>query len=220
MLIKEFFTPTCMPGLTLGYAVTLPSDYREDERLPMIVFLHGAGERGNDIDRVGATGFAQLFMRNPDYKGHRVITLLPQCPSDMIWNNFPAATKELIDTIAEKYHADPDHIAVTGLSMGGYGTWDIATAYPHAFSAIAPICGGGVTWRADRIAHLPIRAFHSEHETVVVSENSKMMVRAVNACGGHAELTLYDSADHNCWDEVYRGTDLIGWLITATPEKG
>ena len=126
---------------------------------------------------------------------------------------------ELIDTIAEKYNADPGHIALTGLSMGGYGTWDLATAFPDYFSAIAPICGGGITWRCGLIAHLPIRAFHSEHEQIVISENSKMMVAAVNACGGSATLTLYDSNDHNCWDETYRNTDIIPWLMTATWRK-
>jgi len=219
MLIKETYSPACMPTIRLGYALTLPSDYKEGEQLPMIVFLHGVGERGDDIDRVGATGFARLFMQDPDYGGHRVITLSPQCPESVIWTNITLATKELIDTIAARYGADRSHIALTGLSMGGYGTWDLATAFPDFFSCIAPICGGGITWRAGLIAHLPIRAFHSEHEQIVICENSRMMVDAVNACGGNATLTLYDSADHNCWDEVYQHTDVISWLTTAVPEK-
>lgn len=219
MKIEARFTPSCMPHLTIGYVLTLPSDYVPGEQLPMIVFLHGAGERGTDLNLLSVTGLSGLFLNDPDYRGYRVITLNPQCPQDIVWNNICFGVKELIDTIAEQYHADPSHIALTGLSMGGYGTWDLATAYPNAFSCIAPICGGGITWRCGRIAHLPIRVFHSEHEQVVVSENSKLMVAAVNACGGHAELTLYDSADHNCWDNAYRNTDLIPWLMTASPAK-
>ncbi len=216
MLIKDVYTPACMPLHPIGYALTLPSDYKDCEVLPMILFLHGSGERGNDIDRVGATGLAALFMNNPDYGGHRVITLSPQCPDGMIWNNIIFGVKELTDHIAKTYHADPAHISVTGLSMGGYGTWDIACAFPHAFSAIAPICGGGVTWLVGEIAHMPIRVFHSEFENDVIVENAKMMVDAVNnRFGGHAELTLYDSSDHNCWDRTYQGTDIISWLMTA-----
>ena len=217
MILTDTYTPVCMPKLTMNYALTLPSDYKEGEALPMIVFLHGAGERGNDIEEIKRTGFPQLFLNDPDYKGHRVITLCPQCPHDLIWNNIIYGAKELIDFIAKKYQ--PTRIALTGLSMGGYGTWDMSCAFPNDFQAIAPICGGGVTWRAGLIAHLPIRTFHSIGDPIVCVENSKLMVKAVNACGGTAELTLYESDEHNCWDEVYQNTDLIDWLLTAVPEN-
>lgn len=214
MIVKKSFVPACMPGISLNYLVTLPDDRLPSERLPMIVFLHGAGERGADLDPVASTGLAKLFVKNQSHASHRVITLCPQCPSGLIWNNFVFGLKELVDSVADEYAVDRTRISITGLSMGGYGTWDMITAFPRFFSAAAPICGGGITWRAGLIAHLPIRAFHSERDPIVISANSKLMVDAVNACGGNAELTLYNSADHNCWDRVYQTTDLISWLIS------
>ncbi len=216
MLIKEYFTSST--DITLGYALTLPTDYKEGEHLPMIVFLHGVGERGNDIDLVEVNGIPKLFMPDNDYRGYRVITLSPQCPVEYGWNKLTAELMELIEGIAEKYGADRTHIALTGISMGGFGTWEMAMTYPHYFSCICPICGGGSTWRAGKIAHLPTRVFHSEFEKVVPVQHSIDMVNAVNACGGKAELVLYDSEDHNCWDRTYTDTDIIPWLMTASPE--
>lgn len=197
---------------TLQYIVTTPTGFAPEERLPLIVFLHGAGERGSDLDVIRVHGIPKLFTADPDYHGLRVITLSPQCPADDVWNTHVHALHALIEQTIAQYHADPDRVTITGMSMGGFGTWEMACRYPELFAAAAPVCGGGMVWRAGALRHMPIRAFHGDCDSVVLPEYSLEMVRAVNAAGGHAELTLYPGVGHNSWENVYDRGDVIEWL--------
>ncbi len=198
---------------SLPYLLTRPDDSTPDETLPMIVFLHGAGERGDDENRLQTLGIARYFGKDASHMGVRAITLSPQCPENEIWSNFPSAIMELILYIADKEGADMERISITGLSMGGFGTWSVLARYPQFFSAAAPICGGGISWYIG--TKTPIRAFHGDADSVVPLAYSQIMVDAVNARGGNASLTIYHGCDHGSWGPAYEHTDLIPWLVAA-----
>ena len=203
-------------GKKFNYIITTPDDYdREKETLPLIVFLHGAGDRGDDLNLVKNIGIPMLFQQNQPV---RAITFSPQCDSDKVWNTQIYPVKELIDEIVEEYHIDKNRITITGMSMGGYGTWEMALTFPHFFAAIAPICGGGMAWRAELLRHLPIRAFHGDIDDVVDVRNSIEMVDAVNRAGGHAELILYHNIAHWSWVNAYEDSDLVAWLYRHSKE--
>lgn len=193
------------------YWLSLPDGFDRSERLPLIVFLHGAGEVGPDTQKVRIHGVPKIIEREP-WSNMRVITLSPQCQEGRIWNTQIYSLKQLIDDVAREYNADPDRISITGLSMGGYGTWMAAQTFPDFFSAAAPICGGGIIWLAYVLKNTTIRAFHGGQDSTVPVHNSIEMVDAVNAAGGHAELVIFHELSHNSWERAYEHTDLIEWL--------
>ena len=196
--------------------ITFPKDFDvEKESLPMIVFLHGAGERGNDINEVKRHGIPKLFDNDCEHRGHRVITLSPQCPFDDIWNHVVYYLKDFIDSVANEYNVNKNAITLTGISMGGFGTWEMAMTYPDYFAAIAPICGGGMAWRVGALVNLPIRVYHGDMDDAVPLEYSRLMVDKLKACGSKVEFTIFPGVNHNSWDPAYETTDLIDWLATA-----
>ena len=204
----------CKNGsFNLGYYIYNPQEYAE-EKLPLIVFLHGAGERGNgtsELEKVKVNGLPKYLSEGKEYPA---IILVPQCPEGIVWNNLIFALKELIDTIIEEYNIDTERISITGISMGGFGTWEMGITYPELFSAMAPICGGGLSWRCGRIKDIPIWAFHGDADNVVPLKNSVEMVDSVNNVGGKAKLTIFHNVGHNSWDEAYTTSNVIEWLIS------
>lgn len=212
-ITKTFQASAAFPSLT--YVVTTPDDWDpQTEQLPLLVFLHGAGERGETTDNLlSFYGVPRLFRENSTHRGLRVITLSPLCPPEYIWNNLTIAVRDLIETVAEEYHADRQRITITGCSMGGFGTWELVCAYPTLFAAAAPICSGGLTWRAPLLKELPLRVFHGGVDSVVPLVYSQLMTDAVNAAGGHAELTVFPGVDHDSWVPTYRDTDVLEWLV-------
>lgn len=206
----------CTFGSLTGY-VTLPSDYKEGEKLPMIVFLHGIGERGEStpetVDKVCVHGIPKYFVKDPDYKGLRVITASPQCPDKYVWNHILPMLKMWIDEVAEKYGADENRISITGLSMGGFGTWDMIGTYPEYFCCAAPVCGGGGVWLAgDKFKGKTIRVYHSIDDTAVPYNYSVIMTEKATKNGAIVDFTTYTDKGHGCWDTAYGETDLIEWL--------
>lgn len=197
--------------LELDYLLYLPKDYgKVDKQWPLMVFLHGAGERGTDLDLVKMHGPAKLADQGKDLG---FIIISPQCPKNVWWSNYIEKIMALIDETAEKYDVDQSRVYLTGLSMGGYGTWAIAATYPERFAAIAPICGGGHWFIAENLKDVPIWAFHgAKDETVALSE-SQEMVDAVNEKGGNAKLTIYPDANHNSWTETYDNPKLYEWFL-------
>lgn len=194
--------------------ITVPTGFQAaTESLPLIVMLHGAGERGKP-EKVRQMGVCRLFSEDPDYRGLRVITLSPVCPVGICWHHIPFDVMELIQRTADAYHADPSRISLTGLSMGGYGTWEMGTVFPDYFSALGPICGGGIPALAKGIGHTPVWAFHGEEDTVVPLRCSEEMVEAVNRAGGTARLTVYPGVGHKAWIPAYEQSDLISWLVS------
>lgn len=200
--------------LKLPYWITTPTGFDPSrEKLPLILFLHGAGERGDDGAKVGIHGIPKYFGADADYLGQRVITLSPQCPEGEVWIHLTRVVKALLDDVVAQYNVDTDAISVTGISMGGFGTWDLLCTYPDTFAAAAPICGGGMSWNI--YTKTPVRAFHGDADGAVPLSCSLDMVDALKAHGGHAELTIYHGCGHNSWDPAYETTDLIAWLANA-----
>ncbi len=207
---------TMTTSVTLKALVTTPPDFDPaTESLPMIVFLHGAGERGEDLEKIKIHGIPKYFSADPAYRGLRVITVSPQCPSHLYWNLLARELHDFILHAAQTYHADPDRISITGLSMGGFGTWEMVLSYPDLFAAAAPICGGGISWRVPDQLKTPIRAFHGDTDEVVPAQLSIDMSETVNARGGCSSLVLFHHCDHNSWDPAYETTNVIEWLANS-----
>jgi len=203
----------------LSYLLFLPKEYaaRSNNRWPLILFLHGAGERGTDVWKVATHGPPKNVARNPDFP---FIIVSPQCPEGEAWSNHLLLA--LLDEITRKYAVDPSRIYLTGLSMGGYGTWNLGLTHPEKFAAIVPICGGGelITVilssrdKARELKTLGIWAFHGGKDPVVPLEESQRMVDALKKAGvREVKLTVYPEVTHDSWTETYNNPELYEWLL-------
>jgi predicted peptidase len=175
-----------LPRHALPYLLFLPAAYTgHAQRWPVLLFLHGAGERGYDLQRVKRHGVAHIVEEQPDFP---FVVVSPQCPPREAWA--PAPLLALLDAIAPHYDVDPERCSVTGLSMGGFGTWAVALAAPARFAAMAPICGGGDPARVSALRHLPVWAFHGARDPIVPLQRSVEMVEALRQCGGNVRFTV------------------------------
>lgn len=181
---------------TLNYLLWLPSEYKKDKKktYPLLIFLHGSGERGDTLDLVKKHGPPSFVESKPDFP---FITVSPQCPLDQWWN--VEDLQQMLEQILKIYRIDTRRIYLTGLSMGGFGTWSWASKYPDQFAAIAPICGGGDIQFADELKNTPVWAFHGEADSIVPVKRTIEMVEAVNANGGAARMTIYPGVGHDSW---------------------
>ncbi|MEZ5413150.1 MAG: prolyl oligopeptidase family serine peptidase [Opitutaceae bacterium] len=201
---------TVQVEFTYRYLLTLPDGFEPDSplRWPLLVFLHGKGERGEDLSLVRKHGVP----REIDH-GRQLpfVVLAPQCPDDEWWN-LPAI-EALITDVVRRYQIDPDRIYLTGLSMGGFGTWALAARHPERYAAIIPICGGGETKWAPKLRDLPVWAFHGALDQVVPLKRSQDMIDAITAAGGSPKLTVYPNAAHDSWTETYANDEIYTWLL-------
>ena len=188
----------------------VPQDLQAGEKLPLILFLHGAGERGEDLDILFNNGAPKCFKENPPV---RAILVAPQCPNGITWANQVERLKSFFDKIIATYPVDEDKVTLTGLSMGGFGTWEFATTYPEMLAGIAPICGGGQAWRCDALLHMPIRTFHSDDDPIVSINYTLDFVNRLKAMGANPDFTLLHGLGHDSWTYAYTQTDLFDWLI-------
>ena len=206
--------------VSLRYLLSLPVGYERarTRRWPLILFLHGAGERGNDLAKVKLHGIPRVVeqRRVPELADFPFIAVSPQCPTESWWTRETLALEALLDAIEEEFRVDPDRIYVTGLSMGGFGTFALAAAQPHRFAAIAPVCGGGSRIDARRIAHLPTWVFHGAKDETVPLGCSSEMVEAIARFGGTPRFTVYPDAKHDSWTETYDNPELYRWLLSHT----
>ncbi|GAB4470383.1 MAG: hypothetical protein OHK0029_43190 [Armatimonadaceae bacterium] len=193
-----------------AYLSYTPKDYEANpnQKYPLLLFLHGAGERGSDLSLVRTHGPMKLVGQGKDFP---FVIIAPQCPVGEWWS--PTQLGLLLDEIEQKYRIDKERIYVTGLSMGGFGTWALALEYPNRFAAIAPICGGGDPADAARLRSLPTWVFHGAKDTLVPLNLSEEMVAAMQKTGGEAKLTIYPDAGHDSWTETYNNPDLYTWLL-------
>ncbi len=194
--------------IEMNYLLYLPKDYKNQEKWPVLLFLHGSGERGDDLELVKIHGPPKLIAAGQEFP---FIVVSPQCPLDRGWE--PIELVALLDDIARRYKVDEDRIYVTGLSMGGYGTWELASYSPHKLAAIAPICGGGETHWTKRFPHLPIWAFHGAKDTPESLVRMQSMIDAHKKNGGDPKLTIYPEAGHNAWAETYDNLEFYEWLL-------
>ncbi len=195
--------------VSCDYLLHLPKEYSKvAKRWPLIMFLHGAGERGNNLELVKRHGLPKVIK---DYEEFPFIVVSPQCPKGQWWDE--QTLIGLLDELEAQYVVDTNRVYLTGLSMGGFGTWSLATKYPDRFAAIAPVCGGGYPYLAYRLAKVPIWAFHGAKDRRVPLYESKRMVEAVKHFGGQAKLTVYPRAGHDCWTETYDNPELYNWFL-------
>jgi predicted peptidase len=192
-----------------NYLLFLPNhDAAKGQILPTIVFLHGAGEKGSNLDDVKRHGIAKVVEEQPNFP---FITISPQCPRGQFWS--VKRLSMLLDEVLAAYPIDSDRIYLTGLSMGGYGTWRWSAAEPQRFAAIAPVCGGGEPQNAYNLKNLPVWAFHGARDDIVPLNQSQEMVAALKACGGNVKFTVYPEADHDSWTQTYNNPQLYEWFL-------
>ena len=211
MNVLNSFKITLDHEINYSYWLSLPEDYAvSDRKYPLILFLHGAGERGTDPEKVKVWGVPAMIERGEKIDA---IVVSPQCPDGMIWDTQVYALKALLDYIIQTYRVDTGKVCCTGLSMGGFGTWMMGITFPDFFYKLAPVCGGGIAWQAGQLKNIPIRAYHGAVDTVVNPDRSREMVDAVNRAGGHAELIVYEGVGHDSWRNAYDRDGLVDWLL-------
>lgn len=198
-------------GKQLAYCTYIPREYDASRKWPLIVFLHGRGERGSDGLLQTDVGIGHAIRENSDR--FPCVVVMPQCPGDSGWNERGDIIDEAIARSLAEFNIDKRRIYLTGLSMGGYGTWDYGAKHPELFAALIPICGGGKTTDAPALAKVPIRVFHGGADNIVKPAASRAMVEAVKKAGGNIEYTEYPGVNHNSWDKTYGDPEVIKWLL-------
>ena len=192
----------------LNYLLSLPDDYEKHDAWPLLVFLHGSGERGDDLELVKKHGPPKLIDAGQKFP---FIVVSPQCPKNQRWQ--ASVLDGLLDDLQSRLRIDSKRIYLTGLSMGGQGTWTWAAQSKERFAAIVPICGrGDRTWGA-RLADLPVWIFHGAKDTAVPIETSEQMVQALKKAGADPKFTVYPEAGHDSWTETYGNPELYKWLL-------
>ncbi len=197
-------------GLPIDYLLYLPTDYNTGAKWPMVVFLHGAGERGEDLEKLRRVGLPHI-VETGTRRHWGFVLLSPQCPKDSYWQ--PEQIVDLIEHVSSRLSIDRDRIYLTGYSMGGYGTWATACFDPDRFAAIAPISGGGDVEQAERLKAVPVWVFHGQKDNVVPIDEDRAMVEALRKCGGKVEFTVYPNAGHSVCETTYRDDRLFDWLL-------
>lgn len=207
-------------SITMKYLLYLPESYPTTKKSwPLMLYLHGAGERGADLEKVKLHGPPKLIAETN--RQFPFIIVSPQCPEGEYWSSDISVVRLniLLKDIIARYRVDKSRIYITGLSMGGFGTWRMAIEFPNRFAAIAPICGGGIPEKADRIKQLPIWVFHGAKDKVVPIQKSQEMVQALKKVGNKVRFTIYPKAEHDSWTETYNNPELYNWLLTHQLKK-
>ena len=219
-------------GTDLNYRILYPNNFDKNNKYPLFLFLHGAGERGDDNKKQLIHG-SKLFKDKIDQ--YPAIVVIPQCPSNDYWANVnreetpnglkfeffddrpynPSlkAVVSLIDSLLAEKFIDDKRFYISGLSMGGMGVWELLRKIPDKIAAAAPICGGGSPKAASKMINIPIWALHGIKDTTVPFRHSVAMVLAVQGKGGKAKITLYPNANHNSWDPTFDDPDYLKWFF-------
>jgi predicted peptidase len=234
-LEKHTFTKD---SASLPYRLLKPLGYDPGSKgsYPLVIFLHGMGERGSDNTKQLKHGI-DSFAREATRKKYRFFLVAPQCPGNRTWCSFgrrgtkesptlakeptePAAlVLELIDSLAREHRIDRSRIYLTGLSMGGYGTWDLIARKPGLFAAAVPVCGGGDPAQAKKLTRVPIWCFHGDKDTAVPVARSRDMIDAVKKAGGKPLYTEYKGVAHDSWTRTYKDDKVLAWLFKQKKEK-
>ena len=194
------------------YVLFVPHDYQGDKEVPLILFLHGSGETGTDGKKQATVGLAPAIKKME--KTFPAITIFPQS-HDRKWGAESKDAKRALAILEEtqkNYKVDSKRLYLTGLSMGGYGTWSLAVAHPDKWAAIVPVCGGGNPKDADKIKDLPCWNFHGDDDKAVPVAKSRDMIEALKKAGGKPKYTEYPGVGHNSWDKAYGTEELYTWL--------
>ncbi|MEM2088961.1 MAG: prolyl oligopeptidase family serine peptidase [Thermoproteota archaeon] len=211
------FEEEVVKKVSIKYLLYLPEDYSEkpDVKWPTILFLNGMGERGDNLELVKKHGIPKIV---EEKKGFPFIAISPQCPPFTIWTAMIDELHDLLIDALHRYNIDETRIYLTGLSMGGFGAWHLAAAYPDLFAAVVPICGGmildeGFQKRIKALKDTPIWIFHGAKDKLVPVENSKKLYRVLKKIGGNVKLTVYPKLGHDSWTITYDNPRLYSWLL-------
>ncbi|MEM7475578.1 MAG: prolyl oligopeptidase family serine peptidase [Planctomycetota bacterium] len=216
-------------GKVLNYRLLKPFEYDPTEQYPLVIFLHGAGERGGDNTAQLKHGMADFC--NPQRRSQmKCYVLAPQCPKDQKWADvdwrqdtvtLPESISpslklvfEVVDSMLQDAAIDKNRVYITGLSMGGYGTWDALYRRPDFFAAALPVCGGADPKTAATIKHIPVWCFHGDQDRAVKVEFSRDMIAALKEAGGEPKYTEYEGVGHNSWTQTYANPEVHDWLFS------
>ena len=199
----------------MDYLIYLPEVYETtSQEWPLVLFLHGAGERGSDIEFVKRNGPPRLIEEGQQFP---FILVSPQCPERTIWDNKLLIT--LLDEIESKYNVDKSRVYLTGLSMGGHATWSLAIQNPERFAAIIPVCARGYSQDVFVLKDVPVWVFHGEKDDIVPISDGQKMVDALEHAGGSVKFTIYPEANHDSWTETYNNPEIYEWLLNHSLEE-
>ncbi len=216
-------------GIKVLYRFAQPEQIEPEKTYPLILFLHGAAERGSDNNAQIKHGVMPI-LENAAKLDQPVFLIAPQCPKDEWWSPYGEgllrlaeadgenllmdAVLELVEKTGEKSPIDRSRIYLTGISMGGFGSWDVLTRASERFAAAIPICGGGDPEKAGKFKSIPIRIYHGADDDTVPPEASQMMADALEKAGGKPELILYPGVAHDAWTQTYADLEVIEWLLS------
>ena len=200
----------------MPYLLSYPEGFQEDKKYPLVIFLHGAGTRGESIEKLQKNKAYVQIQAWQDSKGY--ILLAPHCKKGD-WNEWMNLLIRLVAELRELPYIDETRLHITGNSMGGYGTWAFSILRPDWVASAMPICGGGIAGFAKCLVDVPIRTFHGLCDVTVDPIESLQMAKAVNMKGGHAELILFPQLPHNCWMTVYEDERNFDWLLSFTTQR-
>ena len=227
-------------GTTFRYQVFVPENWSPKQKWPIILFLHGAGERGSDGLLQTLAGLPQAIRM--DRSRFPTVVVMPQCPRESWWPapEMEAVALAALDAATNEFKGDPKRTYLTGLSMGGYGSWDLASRYPGKFAAVVPICGGitapehlvkihpelaktaypddpkSYAEVAKRIGNTPVWIFHGAEDETVPPDSSRKLNKALKTAGGNVRYTEYQGVGHDSWDKAYAEPDLMPWLLSKS----
>lgn len=202
------FEKTITKQVGLQYRTVTPANYNPQKKYPLLIFLHGRGEQGDDLNRVQIHG---PFEKVKELELPMII-VAPQSPQDEWWD--ADSLSALVDHLFETLPADKSRVYLTGLSLGGQGTWRLAAKRPEVFAAIAPICGYGSPSKAKLLRDVPVWIFHGGQDAVISYRESTNMANALYKVGNNARLTIYPEAEHDSWTETYNNPELYAWFLS------
>lgn len=199
-------------AVRLNYLIHLPKGYSENpnKKWPFILYLHGAGERGNNLELLKVYGIPKITSETDDFE---FITVSPQCPNGPRWKHLANSIDALLDEVILQYNIDTNRMYLTGASMGGAGSWEYAKNYPERFAAIATMCSGGIPQKAHLVKDIPAWIFHGDQDTTVPIEIAQEMVDALEKCGGKVRFTVCQGQGHSDLVEVFNHRELYDWFL-------
>lgn len=208
-LFSEKKFKSSVTGKELKYLYYSP-DNTDD--VPLVIYLHGAGSRGNELSQISHVGpIGELE------NGRAIPAKIaaPQCHGDTWFELFETLIDFAKNAVNEK-GVDKRRIYLTGVSMGAYAAWQLAMTMPDMFAALVPVCGGGMYWNSERLKNMPVWAFHGALDNTVLPEESIKMVRGINQNGGNAKITVFEKADHNAWDPAFALDEMWDWMFSQS----
>ena len=192
----------------MEYLRFAPTDFSENKQYPIIIHFHGAGSRG---ENVGVLNDQAIMQYAKQAEGFPFVMFLPQCGANC-WFDVYEQLKAFVHAVVDLPYIDKTKVYLSGVSMGGYASWQMLMSEPNIFRKAIICCGGGMYWNAARIK-IPVWAFHGTEDPTVFVEESRKMVDAVNRSGGNAKLTEYEGVGHNCWEKTYSNPEIYAWLL-------